>query len=56
MLLDIAAVIHEQLVEHGVPLAAIEKSAHGTISDRRYHSYRRDGFASGRMLAFAALR
>ena len=56
VLLDIPAVICEQLVETGISLAAIERSANRTISDRRYHSYRRDGFASGRMIAFAALR
>lgn len=55
-LLDISAVIREQLRVAGLSESAIEVSPGGTISDRRYHSYRRDGFASGRMLAFAALR
>ncbi len=50
-LLDLAAVIQRMLTELGV--TQIEKSPNGTIGDRRYHSYRRDGASSGRMLAFA---
>lgn len=55
-MLDIPAVIGAQLRAAGVPASAIEVSEGGTIGDRRYHSFRRDRFSSGRMLAFAALR
>ena len=55
LLLDIPSVIVRQLRTAGVPDVAIARSPGGTISDRRYHSHRRDRFAAGRMLAFAAL-
>lgn len=54
-LLDIPAVINQQLRRAGLPIPAISRSSGGTISDRRYHSHRRDGYAAGRMIAFAAL-
>lgn len=54
--LDIRAVIVQQLRAAGVPEHLIAVSPGGTISDRRYHSFRRDGVWSGRMAGFIVRR
>lgn len=54
-LLDIRARIIQQLVEAGMNAQCIEVSEACTIRAERYHSYRRDGQGSGRMLAFIGL-
>ena len=45
-----------QLVAKGVPSNNIETSNRCTICDRDFHSYRRDGNSSGRMLAVIAIK
>ncbi|MCS6807843.1 MAG: peptidoglycan editing factor PgeF [Bacteroidota bacterium] len=47
--------ITEQLLECGVLPEHIEVSGGCTISDERYHSYRRDGQRAGRMAAFIGI-
>lgn len=54
--LDIRSQIRRQLTEQGVPPEHIEMSEGCSIADERYHSYRRDGVLSGRMVAFIGLR
>lgn len=49
--LDIRAEIARQLTENGVHERNIESSGVCTITDQRYHSYRRDREESGRMIA-----
>ena len=44
-----------QLLDCGVPPDAIEIHPHCTICNNSYHSFRRDGDASGRMLAVIAM-
>ncbi len=51
-LLDIREPILDQLIEAGVPESQIEISKECTISDDRFHSYRRDKERSGRMSVF----
>ncbi len=51
-LINLRAAIVQQLVDVGVDAAWIVSSGDCTISDRRFHSYRRDGIRSGRMAAF----
>ena len=53
LLLDVRRVIVAQLREMDV--RHISVSAGGTISQARYHSHRRDGFAAGRMPAFVTM-
>lgn len=55
-LLDIRCHIEQQLLGMGIPANHIELSDGCTIGDDRYHSYRRDGNTSGRMVAFIGLR
>lgn len=55
-LLDIRVQIEQQLLDGGVLTDSIEMSDSCTIGDDRYHSYRRDGKASGRMVAFIKLQ
>lgn len=54
-LLDIRCQIEQQLLDVGVQPNHIEISDACTIGDDRYHSYRRDGKTSGRMIAFIGL-
>ncbi len=54
--LDLKHAIESQLSEKGIPSDNIEISDHCTICDPRFHSYRRDGDASGRMLAAIAIK
>ncbi|MCG8478383.1 MAG: polyphenol oxidase family protein [Spirochaetales bacterium] len=53
LLLDVGRVIAAQLAEAGI--RRIAESVGGTISETRYHSHRRDGFAAGRMPAFVTM-
>ena len=55
-LLDLKAANFSQLVGHGVPKGNIEVSKYCTIHDTKFHSYRRDGTASGRMLAVIGMK
>lgn len=55
-LLDIRTQIRRQLLDEGVQPGAIELSEACTMDDERYHSFRRDGGKSGRMVAFIGLR
>ncbi len=48
--------IYFQLLEAGVRDGNIEVSPFCTIADNRFHSYRRDGLNSGRMVAFIGLK
>lgn len=50
-LLDLRAALRDQLVAVGLAPDMIEPSRLGTIGDPRFHSYRRDGALSGRMVA-----
>jgi hypothetical protein len=52
--LDLSAEISRQLVASGVQESSIEISPICSIGDARCHSHRRDGAASGRMVAFIA--
>lgn len=54
-LLDLKGAIFNQLTNFGVKSENIEISQESTISDLRFHSYRRDKSKSGRMAAFIAL-
>lgn len=54
-LLDVRGRIKEQLIELGVKAENIDVSDICTISDKNYHSYRRDSDASGRMSAFIGM-
>lgn len=53
--LELKSAIASQLVREGVPPSNIEKSGSCTICDRKFHSFRRDGTSSGRMLAAIAV-
>jgi len=53
---DLKAENERQLTEAGVPQEQIERSQACTICDRRFHSHRRDGAQSGRMMAVLMLR
>ena len=50
-MLDLRAALRDQLVAVGLAPDMIEPSRLGTIGDPRFHSYRRDGALSGRMVA-----
>lgn len=54
--LDLKGINLAQLRESGVPLENIEVSGACTICDDSFHSHRRDGAASGRMLAVIGLK
>ncbi len=54
--LDLKKINLAQLKECGVPLENIEISAACTICDNGFHSYRRDGTSSGRMLAVIGMK
>lgn len=51
-LLNVRAVLVEQLLRAGVAPEYLMSSVGGTIGDGRYHSHRRSRFAAGRMAAF----
>jgi YfiH family protein len=53
--LDVARVVRCQLTDAGIPPERLDWSRGGTLSDPRYHSHRRSGFAAGRMAAFLSL-
>ncbi len=55
-LLDIPNEVSNQLTEAGCKEENIEISGKCTISDKEYHSYRRDSERSGRMSAFIGMR
>jgi len=50
-LLDNKGRVFDQLLESGVQTGLVELDPRCTICSRQYHSYRRDGAQSGRMLA-----
>jgi YfiH family protein len=54
--LDLKFAIASQLAERGVPVNRIDISEYCTICDLNFHSYRRDGESSGRMLAAIAIK
>lgn len=54
--LDLRGELHRRLLRLGIPESAIEHSPGCTIGDPRYHSFRRDGSAAGRMVAFIGMR
>lgn len=54
-LLDTAGTAENILLECAGSRVKVEKSGICTISDRRFHSYRRDGDESGRSLAFVVI-
>lgn len=54
-LLDLKSVISSQLILSGIPPSNIEISPESTISNRNYHSFRRDKDKSGRMAAFIGM-
>ena len=54
--LDLKRLNFTQLIEGGVPEDNIEISPACTIHDENFHSFRRDGTASGRMLAVIGLK
>lgn len=47
--------IQEQLIEIGLKKNKIKVNTQCTISNKRYHSYRRDGIKSGRMNAYVGI-
>ncbi|MGO9481952.1 MAG: peptidoglycan editing factor PgeF [Candidatus Kryptoniota bacterium] len=55
-MIDLKAVNFSQLIDNDVPKANIEVSNYCTICDTNFHSYRRDGDSSGRMLAAIGIR
>ncbi len=55
-MLDLKRVIESQLNQNGIPADNIDISDQCTICDQRFHSYRRDGDTSGRMLAAIAIK
>jgi hypothetical protein len=55
-MIDLKAANFSQLIDNGVPKGNIEVSKYCTICDTNFHSFRRDGKSSGRMLAAIAIR
>jgi len=55
-LLDLKSAIKHQLLNNGILEKNIEISLESTISDLKYHSYRRDKELSGRMAAFIMMK
>jgi len=51
-LLNVRAVVVDQLLHAGVAAEHVTVSRGGTIGDHRYHSHRRSRWAAGRMAAF----
>ncbi len=56
IMFDIKAEINSQLLSIGIKKENIEISPFCTISDNRFHSYRRDKERSGRMVAFIGMK
>lgn len=54
--LDLKAANAEQLTDRGIPRGNIEVSEYCTICNYDFHSFRRDGESSGRMLAVIGIR
>ncbi len=54
--LDLKRAIADQLAEAGIPGRNIDVSEYCTICDLNFHSFRRDGESSGRMLAAIAIK
>ncbi len=55
MFLNLPVVLHQQLIACGVSGEMITHSGRGTITDPASHSYRRDTWRSGRMVAWGML-
>ncbi|MCL4540261.1 MAG: peptidoglycan editing factor PgeF [Bacteroidetes bacterium] len=55
-MLDLKQAIASQLVERKIPASNIEVSDRCTICDLNFHSFRRDGESSGRMLGVVAIK
>ncbi len=55
-MLDLRKAIAAQLIEKKIPTNNIEVSNHCTICDLNFHSFRRDGESSGRMLGVVAFK
>ncbi len=55
-MLDLKKAVVSQLTSAGVPLKNIDVSDRCTICDRNFHSFRRDGESSGRMIAAIAIK
>jgi hypothetical protein len=55
-LFDMKSAIRSQLLEAGLKSENIEVSPESTISDLRFHSFRRDKENSGRMAAFIGIK
>lgn len=53
---DNKLVVRDQLLAAGVPASHIEVDPRSTITDERFHSYRREGDASGRMVVAIGLK
>jgi YfiH family protein len=55
--LDLAAINREQLISAGIPASQIDTLGLCTMCDPgRFHSYRRDGDAAGRMVSFVRIQ
>ncbi len=54
--LDLKLAIASQLIERGIPKGNIELSSYCSICNPNFHSFRRDGESSGRMLAAIAIK
>ena len=54
--LDLKSAIASQLTEKGLPKGNIELSRYCSICNPNFHSFRRDGESSGRMLAAIAIK
>ncbi len=55
-MIDLKAANFSQLINNGIPEANIGVSKYCTICNTNFHSFRRDGESSGRMLAAIAIR
>lgn len=55
-MLDLKRTNAAQLIESGIPASNIDISEACTICDDNFHSFRRDGAASGRMLAVIGVK
>jgi YfiH family protein len=53
---DLGEANRDQLIEAGVPEAHIDRLNLCTFCDARFHSYRRDKNAAGRMISFIGIR
>jgi YfiH family protein len=55
-LIDLEKILIEQLQEYGVKPSQIHSDSHDTMTDLRFHSFRRDKESSGRQISFIALK